>query len=269
MCILGAVFTEIVVVQQLMDYVWTGGNPYDDKALESVARLFKALSVGLQDLKIFYGNLTAAPVPNIQRMFPFARSYVDSLGQNVDFQYIKQLDETKALYLAESTSRHQLIIKFVQRYNSRAHYLLTSHALAPQLHYSSLDDPNSKTMGALGMVVMDFVPGSDAYKLYSKTQLPQAIYDGVKEAVDILHTEFIVFGDLRLPNIVITEPQRPMLIDFDWCGTHGIDRYPSSLNDLSSISWHEGVVRNGVMSMEHDTFMLKAMQPDHSMDWSR
>jgi hypothetical protein len=36
---------------------------------------------------------------------------------------------------------------------------------------------------------------------------------------------------------------------------------------LQPIRWHEGVVRNGVMSLEHDIFMLKAMQPDHSMDW--
>lgn len=248
--------------------MWTGGNPYDGKALESVARLFKALFVGLQDLKMFYSNLTAAPVPNIQRMFPFTRSYVDSHGRDVDFQYIKQLDSTKAIYLAESSSHRQLIVKFVQRYNSRAHCLLASHGLAPQLHYSSLDDPNSKKMGALGVVIMDFIPGLDAYQLYSKTQLPEAIFDGVEQAIDILHTKSIVFGDLRLPNIIITERKKPMLIDFDWCGTHGIDRYPSTLNDLSSIDWHEGVVRNGVMSMEHDIFMLKAMKPDLSMEWS-
>jgi hypothetical protein len=164
--------------------------------------------VGLQDLKMFYGNLTAAPAPDIQRMFPFTRSYF-SLDQKVDFRYIKRLHETKAVYLAESTFGHQLIVKFVQRYNSRAHRLLASHGLAPQLHYSSLDDANSNTMGALGVVIMDFVRGSDAYELYSKTQLPNAIYDGVKQAIDILHTESIVFGDLRLPNIVITELQIP------------------------------------------------------------
>lgn len=108
---------------------------------------------------------------------------------------------------------------------------------------------------------MDFVQGSNAHELYSKTQLPNTIYDGVKRVIDILHTESIVFGDLRLPNIVITTQETPMLVDFDWCGTHGVDRYPSSLNDLSSIGWHEGVVRNGVMRMEHDTFMLRALQP--------
>jgi hypothetical protein len=113
MCILGAVFTETVLVQQLTDYVWTGGNPYNDKGLESVARLFKALSVGLQDLKMFYSNLAAAPAPDIQCMFPCIRSYLDPRGQKVDFRYIRRLSESKAVYLAENNSGHKLIVKFV------------------------------------------------------------------------------------------------------------------------------------------------------------
>ncbi|KAK2467220.1 hypothetical protein APHAL10511_000769 [Amanita phalloides] len=254
MCISGAVFIENVMVQKLTDYVWTGSNPYDDKELESIACLFKALSVGLQDLKIFYGNLSAAANddPEIQRLFPFTHSYLD----------------LSAVYLAATTSGHQLIVKFVQRYNSDVHRLLTSHDLALMLHYSSQDNTNSNTTGGPGVVIMDFVQGSDAYVLYLKTQLPNAIYDKVKQAISILHTESIVFGNLRLPNILITEKQTPMFIDFDWCGKHRIGRYPSSLNDLSSIGWHEGAVWNGIMYMEHDTFMLEAMQPGHSMDWS-
>jgi hypothetical protein len=69
--------------------------------------------------------------------------------------------------------------------------LLASHDLAWQLHYSSQHDANSSTMGTLGMVIMDFVPGSNAYELYSKTQLPSAIYDEVTHAI----TELI---DLQL-----------------------------------------------------------------------
>jgi hypothetical protein len=266
MCILGAVFTETVLVQPLTDYVWTGGNPYDDKGLESVARLFKALFVGLRDLKMFYNNLAAAPAPDIQRMFPFTRSYVDSHGQEVDFRYIRRLNESKAVYLAENASGHELIVKFVQRYNLPAHHLLASHNLAPHLHYSNLNDAEMNAMGGLGVIIMDFVRGSQAYKLYPNMRLPDAVYDRVKQAVDILHAQSIVFGDLRLPNIMITEQQTPMLVDFDWCGTHATDRYPPRLNDSRSITWHPDVARNGVMSMEHDVFMLKAMQPDHSMD---
>lgn len=83
MFISGAIFIENVVVQNLTDYVWMGGNPYDDRELESAAHLFKALSAGLQDLKTFYGNLSAASDhhPEIQRFFPFTRSYLRRVGK--------------------------------------------------------------------------------------------------------------------------------------------------------------------------------------------
>jgi hypothetical protein len=197
MCISGAIFIENVVVQQLTNYVWTGVNPYDDKMLESVARLFKALSMGLENLKMFYHELKIVTKPELRRLFPFTRFY---------------------------PGNSQLIIKFVQRYNSHAHRLLASYGLAPQLHYSSLDDPNSKTMGALGMVVMDYVGETDHYELYSKGLLPN-IYEGVKQAVHILHSESIVFGDLRVSNIVITELERkPMLVGVERMGSTDILR---------------------------------------------
>jgi serine/threonine protein kinase len=270
MCVLGAVFVENVVVQQLTDYIWTGGNSYDDKALESVARLFKALSLGLENLKTFYQELKIVKNPDLRRMFPCTRFYLDSLGQQVNFHYCERLSTTKAVFLAKRTfDNKQLIVKFVQRYNSTAHRLLASHDLAPLLHYSSLDDSNSKRLGALGMVVMDYVGESNAYQLYPNGRLPNAIYEGVEQAIRILHDASIVFGDLRLPNIVITKEHKLMLVDFDWCGIDGIDRYPPSLNDSSAIGWAEGVARNGVMRVEHDTFMLEAMRPpDHAMDWS-
>jgi len=65
-------------------------------------------------------------------------------------------------------------------------------------------------MGGLGMVIMDFVEGTTAHDLYADTQLPDAVYNQVKEAIDILHAKSIVFGDLQLPNIIITDQQRPM-----------------------------------------------------------
>ena len=173
----------------------------------------------------------------------------------------------KPFFLAKRTSDNKQLI--VQGYNSAAHRLLTSHDLAPQLHHSSLDDSNSNRLGALGMVVMDYTGESDAYQLYLNGLLPKAIYEGVKQAIRTLHHDdvSIVFGDLRLPNIVITREHKAMLVDFDWCGMDGMDRNPPSLNDSSSIGWDEGVARNGVMRMEHNTFMLEAMRPtDHEMD---
>ena len=121
----------------------------------------------------------------------------------------------KPFFLAKRTSDNKQLI--VQGYNSAAHRLLTSHDLAPQLHHSSLDDSNSNRLGALGMVVMDYAGESDAYQLYLNGLLPKAIYEGVKQAIHTLHDVSIVFGDLRLPNIVITKEHKAMLVDFDWC----------------------------------------------------
>jgi tRNA A-37 threonylcarbamoyl transferase component Bud32 len=123
-------------------------------------------------------------------------------------------------------------------------------------------------MGALGAVIMDSVEGTNAYELYANMQLPDAVYYRVKEAIGILHAKSIVFGDLRLPNIIITDKQKPMLIDFDWRGMDATDRYPPSLNDLHSIEWHPEVARNGVMFMGYDIYMLNAMESGHPMDLS-
>jgi len=261
MCILGAVLTDTFVAQQLTNYIWTGGNPYDEKELEPVARLFKALSIGLQNLETFYGGLNTAPAsdPYYQRIFPFLHSYCDSSNHKVEFQYIDRLYDDKAVYLAETNDGHKLIIKFVQRYNSGAHRLLAGEGFAPELYYSSMDHDDMNTTGGLGMVVMDFVDGKNAYEEYRNKKLPATVYDQVKKAIGILHAGSFVFGDLRLPNIIITGGEKPMLVDFDWCGKGMIDRYPLGLNDSGSIAWHRGVKRNGIMSIDHDIFMLEQL----------
>jgi len=91
MCVLGAVFTDTVVVQQLTDYIWTGGNPYCDEELLSVAHLFKALSVSLNHLHMFYGSLAthsaaSASHSNNQHIYLLLHSYhVSSDGDEVKF----------------------------------------------------------------------------------------------------------------------------------------------------------------------------------------
>ncbi|KAH9055211.1 hypothetical protein EDB87DRAFT_1642785 [Lactarius vividus] len=51
---------------------------------------------------------------------------------------------------------------------------------------------------------------------------------------------------------MITEDQRVLLVDFDWCGEHEKDTYPVSLNDNrytpNGIHWHPGVKRGDLQS---------------------
>jgi hypothetical protein len=258
-------------VQPLTDFVWTGGNLYEDNVLESTARVFKAFHIGLQSLKTFYDTLTISdsaitPAP----IFPFISSCPQPDGTRINFRYIKRLDPTNALYLAkDNDSGRKLIIKFVKRYHAFAHQLLADRGLAPKLYYSALDDAENGRRLGLEIVVMDFVEGKNAHDLFPTGRLPDSKFRFVKEAMDILHAQFIVFGDLRLSNIIVAEDgDKPMLIDFDWCGKNMSARYPPDLNDISDILWHSGVERNGLMAIEHDVFMLNAMRPYPSMDLS-
>jgi serine/threonine protein kinase len=271
MCVLGAIFTENVSVQQLTDFIWTGADAYEDRVLESIARLFRALHIGLQSLKGFYATLTISQPGITQPLFPFIRSCPDPNGHQLNFRYLERLNQTKALYLARDDTGRKLIVKFVKRYNSLAHQLLARHGLAPTLYYSARDRAENARPLGLEIVVMDFVEGTNAHDLFPTGRLPESKFGFVEKAMNILHAQSIVFGDLRLPNIIITDKGKPILIDFDWCGEDNSARYPPDLNDTAEIRWHSGVARNSLMSIEHDRFMLDAMSPDpsRSMDLSQ
>lgn len=251
MCILGAVFVEDVVVQPLTEFIWTG-NPAND-GLKSVARCFNALCSGIQTLQTFYSELKLTRMPNGQRMFPFPCSYLDSQNHTVDFQYTGRLSDTKLVYLAKNKANGEILcVKFVQQYNVTAHKLLAKIALAPQLLHCS-----EVANGQFRMVVMDFVEGETAYERFGATQkVADPIVEQVKRAIDELHQNPLVFGDLRRPNVVIMKDGKAKLVDFDWCGEDGKGRYPPTLNDPSSINWHADVKRDGIMSKVHDEHMI-------------
>src|SRR5438046_9227519 len=79
-----------------------------------------------------------------------------------------------------------------------------------------------------------------------------------KAAINALHEKGFVFGDLRWPNIMVLNG-RAKILDFDWCGNDGEDRYPATLNDLGDINWHQDVHRGSIMRKEHDCFMLEGL----------
>ena len=51
------------------------------------------------------------------------------------------------------------------------------------------------------------------------------------------HQDGFVHGDLRPPNIIITN-NGPQIIDFDWAGKIGIACYPVDINP--EVDWPEG-----------------------------
>jgi hypothetical protein len=152
----------------------------------------------------------------------------------------------------------QVVVKFTAQYNSQAHRLLANAGFAPVLHACV------PVCGGLFMVVMDHVHGEMAWKASDRCELlPYDIYKDIQDAVALLDSKDLVFGDLRTPNIMIVPGRsssdagcRGMLIDFDWVGTDGIGRYPASLNGRL-LDWvGSGIERYGIMHKAHDLFML-------------
>ncbi|KAL5520795.1 hypothetical protein ACEPAF_2798 [Sanghuangporus sanghuang] len=158
-----------------------------------------------------------------------------------------------AIYRAKMVDldgRVDVVVKFTARYNEAAHRLLERAELAPKLRYFA------RLVSSHYMVVMDYIdspPLSDSLK--QKNYLD--ICERVGEAMQLLHNKKLVFGDLRPQNIVLDAKKRPLLIDFDFTGTHGVDRYPASWDTKEH---HPGVRRHGIMYKEHDDFLLEKLR---------
>lgn len=94
----------------------------------------------------------------------------------------------------------------------------------------------------------------------------------VREALDILHEADLVFGDLRRPNVLVVPDANGKpggrLVDFDWCGKVGDDRYPAGLNQSEGMKWATGTAKRSFISKEHDDKMFEMLfevtdKPDH------
>jgi len=247
MCVLGGVYLEKAIVQRLTDYIWLGGDAFDHGQLVSTSRLFTAIKSSISALQTYYQSLETLHLQ--ADSFPFVREFGEQ-----KFKYLLRLAPdypSRLLYKAQldDPSGNLLVVKFVSTYHAEAHRLLAQRQLAPSLHYAGTEDSARSLYGGRYMVVMDFVDGT------SPDALTGAQFAEVKEAVTLLHSKNLVFGDLRLPNILLKDG-KVTIIDFDWCGKAGDARYPAELNLDRELGWPPGVQPGLIMQKEHDLFML-------------
>ncbi|CCO31951.1 hypothetical protein BN14_06003 [Rhizoctonia solani AG-1 IB] len=154
-----------------------------------------------------------------------------------------------------------IVVKFPETYHSHAHGLLSDAGLAPKLLYDGTNVSGAPGLAGRMMVVMEYVEAKDLAA--ADIGFPAPVRSSVEQAIRILHAHNIVFGDLRPPNILAVEDSNGhivggMLVDFDWCGTHGGSRYPGLMNTVE-IVWPAGVDRGRVMMKDHDIAMLDAL----------
>ncbi|KAJ3731580.1 hypothetical protein DFJ43DRAFT_998883 [Lentinula guzmanii] len=256
----------------------TMGRSDIEVGVREVAKLFCTLEHCVQDIKYHYRSLDllapSSPISSttrftISKPFTHARSFT-SQGNQYNLVYRRRLTEymTKPVFVASLTSSSDLnfrvtevVVKFALRYNEAGHRLLADAKLAPRIHYCSFEI----SIG-LWVIVMDYIQGNVCNRKLTKSQK-----DSLSNAIRILHKNNLVFGDLREPNVIITEAENKVcLVDFEWCGPcidikEG-DRlvqprvcYPSDISMVPGMDWALGVGRDQVIMKEHDLYRLEKM----------
>ncbi|KAI0293179.1 hypothetical protein B0F90DRAFT_1643375, partial [Multifurca ochricompacta] len=258
MCVSGAIYLEKVVVQPLTGYIWLGGSFFDKDQIHFTLRLFTALKLAISTLRSYY--LTLGPTNKCPEDLVHAIPYVTpSFASTLTYISRPSPDQqSKLVYKAKfihAGSSRPAVVKFVSRYNAKAHRILAAHQLAPTLYHTGTEDVDTSKYGGLHMVIMDFIEGKHPDGTLSSDQ-----YQKVKKAIDLLHGHGFVFGDLQTPNILING-ENVILIDFDWGGKAGGSQYPVTINLDPRIGWPEGVGPDSVMEMVHDQLMLEQLKP--------
>ena len=221
-----------------------------------MARILHALEVSTKLLKDHY----LVPNPGIERvdgelMPPHFQEFTAD-GKAYKLKYVKRMaaeDPEKAVFEASMEDRNQpgessvVVVKFAHSYCKAAHSLLAGMSLAPHVRYC-------EKVESVGMyvVIMDLVIGNYVEAPYQD----QRFADKLRTAIQTLHDANFVHGDLREPNVLITEDGDMKIIDFDWCGKEGEVHYPSDINLGKGVGWDSDVVCGGLIKKNHDLSMF-------------
>ncbi|KAJ7177485.1 hypothetical protein C8R43DRAFT_1193482, partial [Mycena crocata] len=279
-----AVDVEYLLVDHLFSVnLHDGVNLRED--IKTMARLATCLQDTSRELHAYYTDLLDNPgrhaspelltglhLPNPGLTSPVELVFLERLSRATSMPVDgnrpadKAANARYALFLATLTNDSapkEVVVKFSETYNSDAHKTLAKIGLAPALHYSE------PIAGGLVMTVMDRIYGRTAYQLSllpnrETCLLPRFVYDDVERAILKLREKTLVFGDLRLPNIMRPPAKRrhvegrAMLIDFDWVGLDGVARYPSTKS--RGPEWSTDAKACGLMREAHDSWCLKVIQ---------
>ncbi|KAJ7770714.1 hypothetical protein B0H16DRAFT_1306652 [Mycena metata] len=237
--------------------------------VKTVARLATCLKKTLDGLSRYYTNLlettAAADMTTSDAIITTSALHLPApVGKPVDptDPTDREANMHHAVFVAlgrgvtQKIPKDEVVIKFTESYNADAHRALAELGLAPKLHF------HGHVRGGLQMIVMEKVVGCTAFAHVSKHgALPRRVYHDISRAITTLHSLDLVFGDLRLPNIMIREQEAngrvALLVDFDWAAVEREGLYPATIAKTGE--WALGVAPNGPMLQEHDLYCLERL----------
>ncbi|KAG7100087.1 hypothetical protein E1B28_001868 [Marasmius oreades] len=267
-------------------YVCTSMPSDPGAVFENIAKLFACLRRSINVLTEYYKDLLSLLPCLPKRYLPLRNTFTTLDGQlkRINYSNLHMLGKniwTGTVDTPDSSSV-PVLVKFTRRYCAAAHNLLKSAGLAPKLYhydfepYQVEEDGNDVAPGLFywRMIVMEYI--SNAVTLYDLTGTAsdaRQIAEHLRRAVDSLHMNNYVFGDLRPTNIMVqilegkahrhkgeSEEEREIrvaLVDFDWAGKDGKARYPSGISFGGTIAWPDGVKPRGLITKEHDLYWLR------------
>ncbi|KAF9231060.1 hypothetical protein BU15DRAFT_56606, partial [Melanogaster broomeanus] len=276
LAVLGGIITSECIVQRLTDFIWIPiHSAHDDHQYLRIGRVLYTLKESISRLEEWYKTTieTVKPYlhsphpPSHPRFFPSPDAYLRG-DVRVKFQYSKPLQPHTSCvtYLArtvEANNSINIVVKFVTKYGADAHREMAAAGFAPNLLYCGPIevDGDTPSYGDLQMVVMEYVDGLMLHSAKKLKQIPAGFQSTLGQMIECLHHKGFVFGDLRDPNVMITqEGNKVQLIDFDWAGKEGEVRYPVSISN--SVTWAKGVGALELIRKEHDIAMLDLIGKD-------
>jgi predicted Ser/Thr protein kinase len=210
------------------------------KEIHKIARLFKSIKLYLDHMR----SNTSRPVASA---FPFVKELTNKQGQIEQLEYTRALN-CKVFVAKRNNTKTKVVLKFASMYNVEVHNFCHLKGFAPELScYKKLDED-------LFMVVMEHI---DARPLSQDDKEDVSLCEQARKFLKEMHDMGYVHGDLRSPNVLVTNADKKLLIiDFDWAGMHNVNEYPLLINTVN-IKWPDGVKPKVKLQMEHDEYWMK------------
>ncbi|KAF8834021.1 hypothetical protein BDN67DRAFT_915782 [Paxillus ammoniavirescens] len=221
----------------------------------TAARHMGAFRNALESLKEYYESMQPANVitpttsPRLPHLFPHPVSFTSLADERqIKFQYQNQPFEQNLIFFGtREDDGARICIKFVRRYSHEAHSLCASLECAPALLGFE------RIPGGWFMVVMDAL--SEDYVPLASSSLSASAFTSIRKKLKDLHNGGFVHGDIRDTNIMVTDKEQFMIIDFDWAGKINKVRYPPYVN-REDIWRPDGAIDGELILTEHDDAML-------------
>ncbi|KAF8601773.1 hypothetical protein BDV93DRAFT_545676 [Ceratobasidium sp. AG-I] len=270
MDVLGTAYLERVVVQPLTEYTWLGHHPQQGRRLAQLTRVFNAATISIDQPKSYYRSLCGddplEPTDSM-RFSSYIWEYTDSVGnivrfKDLDFEY--GFSTTGPVFTARTKNEKHIMVKFPERYHVKAYEMLAAKGFAPPL----LSHKKASSQGGFPTIITEdlrFITLQRYLKYHREEILSklESVRGDIRQPLEVLHGEGLVFGHLRASNISVAELNddkvRGVLGDFDWCGEDNVARHPAVPEKSEGIQCADGVERKWLISKQHDLEMFEKL----------